>query len=97
LPSEGKRQSTLLSTADGNRKGWASTWMSHDGFHEKSGGETPVFSRTANGGFWPKKVKNTIFFQWGLTDTLSAISVFDISILNSLDGKMANLLLGFAT
>jgi hypothetical protein len=24
-------------------KGWASTWMSHDGFHEKIGSETPAF------------------------------------------------------
>ena len=54
-------------------KGWASTWMSHDGFHEKIGGETPVFSRSANGGFWPKKVKKCFIFQWELTDTLSAI------------------------
>jgi hypothetical protein len=23
--------------------GWAITWMSHDGFHEKIGGEAPVF------------------------------------------------------
>jgi hypothetical protein len=24
-------------------KGWASAWMSHDGFHEKIGSETPAF------------------------------------------------------
>jgi len=36
----GKRQPTLLSTADGN-EGLAS-WTSHTGFHEKIGGETPA-------------------------------------------------------
>jgi hypothetical protein len=39
LPSEGKRQPT---TAAGKLKGWAGAWMSHDGFHEKIGSETPT-------------------------------------------------------
>jgi hypothetical protein len=34
-------------------KGWASPWMSHDGFHEK----TEAKRRSSNGGFWPKKEK----------------------------------------
>jgi hypothetical protein len=44
-------------------KGWASTWTSHDAFHEKIGGETPVFSRSASGGFWPEKVENALSFN----------------------------------
>jgi hypothetical protein len=44
-------------------KGWASTWMSHDGFHEKIGSETPVFGRGSYGGFWPEKVKNALPFN----------------------------------
>jgi hypothetical protein len=54
-----KRQPTLLSTADG----LASIWMSLDGFHEKIGGETSVFGRRSNGGFWPKKIKNALSFN----------------------------------
>src|SRR6266436_4035962 len=42
-------------------KGWASTWMSHDGFHEKIGGETR-FGGSSNGGFWPRKVENPLSF-----------------------------------
>jgi hypothetical protein len=37
--------------------------MSHDGFHEKIGGETPVFGSSSHGGFWPKKVKNALSFK----------------------------------
>jgi hypothetical protein len=37
--------------------------LSHDGFHEKIGAETPVFGRSSNGGFWPKKVKNALSFN----------------------------------
>jgi hypothetical protein len=44
---------------------WASTWASHDGFHEKKGGETPVFGRSSNGGFWPKKLKKALSFNGG--------------------------------
>jgi hypothetical protein len=35
----------------------------HDGFHEEFAGETPVFGRSSNGGFWPKKVKNALSFN----------------------------------
>jgi len=38
-------------------KGWASTWMSHDGFHEKIGGETPVFGVAQMVGFGLKRSK----------------------------------------
>jgi hypothetical protein len=31
------------------------------------------FGRSSNGGFGQRKVDNPIIFQWGLTDTLSAI------------------------
>jgi hypothetical protein len=44
--------------------------MSHDGFHEKIGGETPVFGRSSSGGFWP--AGKCFFFQCELTDSLSA-------------------------
>jgi len=44
-------------------KGWAITWMSHDEFHEKIGGETTVFGCSSNGGFWPKKVKYALSFN----------------------------------
>ena len=44
-------------------EGLASIWMSLDGFHEKIGGETPVFGRRSNGGFWPKKIKNALSFN----------------------------------
>jgi hypothetical protein len=32
-------------------KGWASTWMSHDGFHEKIGSEKPAFGVARMVGF----------------------------------------------
>jgi len=39
-------------------EGLASPWMSHDGFHEKIGSETPAFGGSSNGGFWSRKVEN---------------------------------------
>jgi hypothetical protein len=38
-------------------------WMSHDGFSCKIRGETPVFGRSSNGGFWPRKVENALSFN----------------------------------
>jgi hypothetical protein len=43
-------------------KGWASTWMSHDGFHEKIGGRNASFRRSSNSGF-SHKVKNALPFN----------------------------------
>jgi hypothetical protein len=37
--------------------------MTHDGFHKKIEGETPVSGRSSNGGFWPKKVENALSFK----------------------------------
>jgi hypothetical protein len=44
-------------------EGCASSWMSHDAFHENIGGEAPIFGCSSNGGFWPKKVKNALSFK----------------------------------
>jgi hypothetical protein len=38
-------------------KGWASTWMSHDGFHEKIGSETPAFGVARTVGFGLERSK----------------------------------------
>jgi hypothetical protein len=37
-------------------KVWASTWMSHDGFHEKIGNETPAFGVAQTVGFVGKSI-----------------------------------------
>jgi hypothetical protein len=37
-------------------------WMRHDGFHE-IGGETMVFGRSSNGGFWSRKIENPLSFN----------------------------------
>jgi hypothetical protein len=44
-------------------KVWASTQMSHDGFYEEIGGKTPIFGRSSNGRFWPRKVENALSFN----------------------------------
>jgi hypothetical protein len=46
-----------------------------DGFHEKIGGETPVFGVAQMVGFGLRRSKCFIF-QWELTDTLSAAALF---------------------
>jgi hypothetical protein len=38
-------------------KGWAITWMDHDGFHEKIGGETPVQAVAQMVGFGLRRSK----------------------------------------
>jgi hypothetical protein len=54
-------------------KGWASTWMSHDGFHEKTEAKRQFSGVAQMVGFGLRRKKGFIF-QWELTDTLSARS-----------------------
>jgi len=44
-------------------EGLASIWMSHDGFHEKVGGEIPFSGRSSSVWFWSRKVENARSFN----------------------------------
>jgi hypothetical protein len=49
--------------------------MSHDGFHEKIGAETPVFD-VAQTWVLVLKGRKGLILQWGLTASLSADALF---------------------
>jgi hypothetical protein len=62
-----RRSCAAAENACHQRRGFSSssssTWMSHDRFHEKIGGETPVSGGSSNGGFWSRKVENALSFN----------------------------------